>query len=120
MLKLLCLMYPSDDQYTDHKATLRFILTYPRRVYTNLFPSTATWWLVFMITVLNGIDWAAFELLNIGNSAVAVIPKHFRVLDGLFQAVAVRSGGFYSMYSQLSQTLYLANCDANDTQMERI
>jgi Trk-type K+ transport system membrane component len=48
-----------------------------------------------MVVVLNGIDWAAFELLNIGNSAVSVIPSHFRVLDGLFQALAVRSGGFY-------------------------
>lgn len=94
-LKLLCWIYPSDDQYKDHKATLRFILTYPRRVYTNLFPSTATWWLLFMVTLLNGIDWAAFELLNIGNSAVTAIPKRFRVLDGLFQALAVRSGGFY-------------------------
>jgi Trk-type K+ transport system membrane component len=94
-LKLLCWIYPSDTQYTDHKATLRFILNYPRRVYTNLFPSTATWWLLFMVTLLNGIDWAAFELLNIGNTAVNAIPPRFRVLDGLFQALAVRSGGFY-------------------------
>lgn len=95
MLKLLCFVYPSPDQHTDHKATLRFILTYPRRVYTNLFPSRPTWWLLFMLIVLNGIDWAAFELLNIGNSATNAIPTRFRVLDGLFQALAVRSGGFY-------------------------
>jgi len=48
-----------------------------------------------MLIVLNGIDWAAFEILNIGNSATSAIPTHFRVLDGLFQALAVRSGGFY-------------------------
>jgi Trk-type K+ transport system membrane component len=48
-----------------------------------------------MVIILNGIDWAAFELLNIGNPATNAIPKHFRVLDGLFQALAVRSGGFY-------------------------
>ncbi len=48
-----------------------------------------------MVIVLNCIDWAAFELLNIGNSAISAIPNHFRVLDGLFQALAVRSGGFY-------------------------
>ena len=48
-----------------------------------------------MLIVLNGIDWAAFEIINIGNAAVNVIPTHYRVLDGLFQAIAVRSGGFY-------------------------
>jgi Trk-type K+ transport system membrane component len=95
MLKLLTFIYPSPDRYTGHKGTLRFILTYPRRVYTNLFPSALTWWLLLMVVVLNGIDWAAFELLNIGNSAITVIPEGFRVLDGLFQALAVRSGGFY-------------------------
>ncbi|RDW75915.1 hypothetical protein BP5796_06736 [Coleophoma crateriformis] len=95
MLKLLCFFYPDEARHEDHKETLRFVLQYPRRVYTNLFPSGATWWLLFVIVVLNGIDWAAFELLNIGNQAVQAIPAHFRVLDGLFQAIAVRSGGFY-------------------------
>jgi Trk-type K+ transport system membrane component len=95
MLKTLTKIYPSDEQFADYKATLRFILTYPRRVYTNLFPSAPTWWLLFMLIILNGIDWAAFELLNIGNQATATVPTRFRVLDGLFQALAVRSGGFY-------------------------
>jgi Trk-type K+ transport system membrane component len=40
---------------------------------------------------LNGIDWAAFELLNIGNQNIGKYP----IIDGLFQAFAVRSGGFY-------------------------
>ncbi|KFY49332.1 hypothetical protein V496_10086 [Pseudogymnoascus sp. VKM F-4515 (FW-2607)] len=95
MLKLLTKIHPAEDQYADYKTTLRFILTYPRRVYTNLFPSTQTWWLLLMLVVLNSIDWAAFELLNIGNSLTSTIPERFRVLDGLFQALAVRSGGFY-------------------------
>ncbi|KAH8764081.1 cation transport protein-domain-containing protein [Hyaloscypha sp. PMI_1271] len=95
MLKLLCAIYPSPDVHPEYKATLRFVLRYPRRVYTNLFPSQPTWWLLFMVVILNGIDWAAFELLNIGNPATDSIPSHYRVLDGLFQALAVRSGGFY-------------------------
>jgi Trk-type K+ transport system membrane component len=95
MLRILTLIYPSPASYSDYKATLRFVLRYPRRVYTNLFPSAPTWWLFFTVVLLNGVDWAAFELLNIGNKAVETIPQHFRVLDGLFQALAVRSGGFY-------------------------
>ncbi|EPE33949.1 hypothetical protein GLAREA_06962 [Glarea lozoyensis ATCC 20868] len=94
-LKIMNLFYPLESQHPETKATLRFILRYPRRVYTNLFPSTPTWWLLFMVVCLNGIDWVAFEVLNIGNAAVEDIPKQFRVLDGLFQAFAVRSGGFY-------------------------
>jgi len=44
---------------------------------------------------LNGVDWAAFEILNIGNDAITSLPAGMEVLDGLFQAFAVRSGGFY-------------------------
>lgn len=84
MLKLLILIHPDPAKYAEYKATVRFVLQYPRRVYTNLFPAAQTWWLLFMVLVLNGIDWAAFELLNIGNAAVEAIPARFRVLDGLF------------------------------------
>jgi Trk-type K+ transport system membrane component len=37
----------------------------------------------------------AFEVLSIGNPVVESIAPKFRVLDGLFQAFAVRCGGFY-------------------------
>jgi len=77
------------------RQTLEFCLDHPRRVYTNLFPAAQTWWLVFSLVMLNGIDWVAFELLNINNPVTDAISPHFRVLDGLFQAFAVRSGGFY-------------------------
>lgn len=51
------------------KQTLRFLLDHPRRCYTNLFPSPHTWWLLGAIVMLNGIDWAAFEILNVGSRA---------------------------------------------------
>lgn len=77
------------------RTVLMFILDHPRRVYTNLFPAPQTWWLVLSLVCLNGADWLFFEILNIGNSATDAIPLRYRVLDGLFQAFAVRSGGFY-------------------------
>ncbi|TEY59190.1 hypothetical protein BOTCAL_0196g00150 [Botryotinia calthae] len=95
LLKLLDAFPNFLSHFQHHKTTLQFILRYPRRVYTNLFPSRPTWWLLFMVITLNSIDWVAFELLNIGNSATQVIEPRYRVLDGLFQAIAVRSGGFY-------------------------
>lgn len=89
-------LMPSNDSWEEDKSTLRFLLDHPRRCYTNLFPSEHTWWLLFAVITLNGIDWAAFEILNIGNTVLTdALPRNIRVIDGLFQALAVRSGGFY-------------------------
>ncbi|KAI1357662.1 cation transport protein-domain-containing protein [Xylaria arbuscula] len=93
-LKVLNLVSYSTD-FVEWKATLEYILKYPRRVYTNLFPQRQTWWLVFMLFVLNGTDWVAFEILNLGNPSLGEIRTGPRIIDGLFQALAVRSGGFY-------------------------
>ena len=86
---------PDTPGWHDWRTTLRFLLDHPRRCYTNLFPSRHTWWLLMSVVVLNGIDWAAFEILNIGNHAITMLDRGTEVVDGLFQAVAVRSGGFY-------------------------
>ncbi|KPI34680.1 Low-affinity potassium transport protein [Cyphellophora attinorum] len=85
----------SSPRLQKWKTVLTFILDHPRRVYTNLFPAKHTWWLVFSLVLLNGIDWIAFEVLSIGNPVVESIEPKYRVLDGLFQAFAVRAGGFY-------------------------
>ncbi|MCJ1445673.1 MAG: hypothetical protein MMC23_006178 [Stictis urceolatum] len=50
---------------------------------------------LLILVVLNGIDWIAFEVLNIGNDLITTDPSSPRALYGLFQALAVRSGGFY-------------------------
>jgi hypothetical protein len=36
---------------------------------------------------LNGIDWACFEILAIGNKEIETLPAGYRILDGLFQAL---------------------------------
>lgn len=88
------------------RVTLDFILDHPRRVYTNLFPVRHTWYLLGTIIILNGIDWAGFEVLAIGNKEIETLPTGYRILDGLFQALAVRSGGFYVVtISELRQGL---------------
>ncbi|KAF2198701.1 TrkH-domain-containing protein [Delitschia confertaspora ATCC 74209] len=86
---------PKSDDWTDVRKTLQFLLDHPRRCYTNLFPRQHTYWLAASVVVLNGVDWAAFEVLNLGNEAITSLPAGIEVLDGLFQAFAVRSGGFY-------------------------
>lgn len=99
-LKLLK-MASAEHEWTEIKATFDFILRYPRRVYTNLFPTRQTWWLVFMLVSLNCVDWVAFELLNIGNRIIESIPTGARVLDGLFQAL-----GLYSLKQGDDQVLF--------------
>lgn len=91
MLKLM----PKGDYWNHERETLAFLLEYPRRCYTNLFPSRHTWWLLATLVILNGTDWAMFGILNIGNEAIDSLGPGVQVLDGLFQALAVRSGGFY-------------------------
>ncbi|KAJ5176979.1 Low-affinity potassium transport protein [Penicillium canariense] len=95
IIRAIRLMIPDHEYFDQFRDTVQFLLDHPRRSYTTLFPSTHTWWLLLSVIVLNGIDWVAFEVLNIDNPAVNAIPRGSRVLDGLFQALCVRSGGFY-------------------------
>jgi potassium uptake Trk family protein len=88
-------LIPEGEDWDDHGRTLQFLLDHPRRCYTNMFPSHHTWWLFCAVITLNCVDWVAFELLNLGNHAIDSLPLGIRILDGLFQAFAVRSGGFY-------------------------
>ena len=61
MLELM----PENQFFQEYRRTIRFLLDHPRRCYTTLFPSSHTWWLLATLIMLNGIDWAAFEVLNV-------------------------------------------------------
>ncbi|GAA6063846.1 hypothetical protein JCM10212_003593 [Sporobolomyces blumeae] len=76
------------------RETLQFLLDHPRRCYIYLFPSHQTWFLVFALVCLNGVDWASFMILDIGNDAIEAIPLGTRFIDGLMQSFAVRAAGF--------------------------
>lgn len=56
---------PSSEEWHAFRSTLQFLLDHPRRCYTHLFPSRHTWWLLVVVITLNGIDWVAFEVLNV-------------------------------------------------------
>ncbi|PMD41118.1 cation transporter [Hyaloscypha variabilis F] len=94
ILWLALRLMPDNDQYTSWRETIDFILKYPRRVYTNLFPAAQTWWLFFILIMFNAIDWTGFEVLNRHNQIITTIPLGYRLLDGLFQSLSVRSSGF--------------------------
>ncbi|KAI0383125.1 potassium transport protein TRK1/TRK2 [Hypomontagnella monticulosa] len=73
---------------------LKFLLDHPRRCFTLLFPSNATWWLFFILVVLNGVDLILFIILDLDGGAVAELPLNIRFLDGWFQAASTRTAGF--------------------------
>ncbi|KAI1330436.1 cation transport protein-domain-containing protein [Xylariaceae sp. FL0255] len=73
---------------------LRFLLDHPRRCFTLLFPSNATWWLFFTLVILNTIDLILFVILDLGSGFVAELPLNIRFLDGWFQASSTRTAGF--------------------------
>jgi Trk-type K+ transport system membrane component len=85
---------PRTSAFQEWRDIMSFILKYPRRVYTHLFPSNPTWWLVLILFILNGIDFISFEALNRTNPTfIALSPVH-RNLDGLVQTIFIRSAGF--------------------------
>ena len=73
---------------------LKFLLDHPRRCFTLLFPSKATWWLFWILVGLNGIDLLFFIILDLHDPVVTSIPTGYRILDGWFQAASTRTAGF--------------------------
>lgn len=45
---------------------LQFLLHHPRRCFTLLFPAKATWWLFWILVILNGLDLIFFIVLDVG------------------------------------------------------
>ncbi len=48
---------------------LRFLLDHPRRCFTLLFPAGATWWLFWLLVIMNGLDVLFFIVLDVSGSA---------------------------------------------------
>lgn len=44
---------------------LNFLLDHPRRCFTLLFPTSATWWLFWILVILNGVDLVFFIILDV-------------------------------------------------------
>ncbi|KAF2483378.1 cation transport protein-domain-containing protein [Neohortaea acidophila] len=73
---------------------LRFLLDHPRRCFVLLFPGKASWWLFWILVLLNGIDLVFYIVLDLHDSTVTSVPGGYRVLDGWYQAVCTRTAGF--------------------------
>ncbi|KAK3682672.1 cation transport protein-domain-containing protein [Podospora appendiculata] len=73
---------------------VRFLLDHPRRCFTLLFPSGATWWLFWILVILNGLDVMFFIVLDLGTSQLTDLSPGFKFLNGFFEAASTRTAGF--------------------------
>ena len=51
----------------------KFLLDHPRRCFTLLFPSSATWWLFWILVILNGLDLLFFIVLDVSSLCLQII-----------------------------------------------
>lgn len=78
-------MFSKDKEYGVWKEGFDFILKFPRRVYTSLFPAKDTWMFAATFGGFVIADWILILILSIGNPAMEAIPLGQRVFDALFQ-----------------------------------
>lgn len=91
---IIWIMFKLSPELSQRRENLGFLLDHPRRCFTLLFPSGATWWLLATLIFLNGTDLVLFIILDFGSEVLKPLSHGFRVLSGLFQAISTRTAGF--------------------------
>ena len=82
---IIWILYKIYPENSARRETFAFLLDHPRRCFTLLFPSSATWWLFGVLVILNVLDLFFFLVLDLGDDYVTRIPVGYRILDGFFQ-----------------------------------
>jgi potassium uptake Trk family protein len=90
---LIWTLYKISPATSSLRESLRFLLDHPRRCYTLLFPSTATWILAAILFALNFLDTLLIVCLDLDNPEVNALPPGPRIAAALFQAASARHTG---------------------------
>lgn len=75
-----------EDDYPVWKEAFDFILKYPRRLYTMMFPAKANWVFIGIFSSIAVLDWLLLVVLSIGNSVLGIYTVGKQVGLALFQA----------------------------------
>ncbi|CAI9628944.1 hypothetical protein GT037_001709 [Alternaria burnsii] len=87
-------LFSKDKEYGVWKEGFDFILKFPRRVYTSMFPSRDTLLFIATFTSFVVVDWVLILVLSIGNPTMEVIPIGQRVFISLFEGFSIPTGGY--------------------------
>jgi Trk-type K+ transport system membrane component len=90
---LIWTIYKLSPATSARKESLRFLLDHPRRCYTLLFSSTATWALTGILVSLNFVDVLLIVTLDLDNPEVNALPMGPRILAAIYQAASSRHTG---------------------------
>jgi potassium uptake Trk family protein len=87
-------LFSKDKDYGVWKEGFDFILRFPRRVYTSMFPARDTWLFIATFGSFVAVDWVLILVLGIGNSTMEAIPLGRRIFIALFEGFSIPSGGY--------------------------
>jgi potassium uptake Trk family protein len=87
-------LFTKDKEYGVWKEGFDFILKFPRRVYTSMFPARDTWLFIATFGSFVVIDWVLILVLSIGNPTTEVIPLGQRIFVALFEGFSIPTGGY--------------------------
>jgi potassium uptake Trk family protein len=87
-------LFSKDKEYDVWKEGFDFILKFPRRVYTSMFPARDTWLFIATFGSFVAVDWFLILVLGIGNPTMEVIPLGRRIFISLFEGFSIPSGGY--------------------------
>lgn len=87
-------LFSKDKEYGVWKEGFDFILKFPRRVYTSMFPARDTWLFIATFGTFVAVDWVLILVLGVGNPAMEAIPLGQRIFIALFEGFSIPSGGY--------------------------
>ncbi|EAT78542.2 hypothetical protein HBH56_222050 [Parastagonospora nodorum] len=87
-------LFSKDKEYGIWKEGFDFILKFPRRVYTSMFPARDTWLFIATFGSFVAVDWVLILVLGIGNPTMEAIPLGRRIFISLFEGFSIPSGGY--------------------------
>ncbi|KAL1599849.1 Sodium transporter hkt1 [Paraconiothyrium brasiliense] len=87
-------LFSKNKEYGVWKEGFDFILKFPRRVYTSMFPSRDTWMFIATFGSFVAADWFLILILSIGNPTMEAIPLGRRIFISLFEGFSIPSGGY--------------------------
>eukprot|EP00898_Chlorokybus_atmophyticus_P002960 jgi/Chlat1/3665/Chrsp24S03855 len=77
----------------EQRDACTYLLKYPRRCFTHLFPAAQTRILFVALAVINAVEFFFFQVLDWDSPAVEGLQPGHKLVTGLFQSIATRSAG---------------------------